>query len=70
MNQRTSDIIDAADQGHHSNIGNIKNPGLGWIIAYVFAAGFLGLMAVVPLRKVGPFEKICCYTCTYGEGLL
>ena len=53
MNQRTSDIVDAADQGQHSNLGDIKNPGLGWIIAYVFAAGFLGLMAVVPLRKVG-----------------
>ena len=53
MNQRTSDIVDAADQGQHSNLGDIKNPGLGWIIAYVFAASFLGLMAVVPLRKVG-----------------
>lgn len=31
---------------------NIKNPGLGWMIAFLFIVSFLGLFSVVPLRKV------------------
>ncbi|KAG5529866.1 hypothetical protein RHGRI_030294 [Rhododendron griersonianum] len=31
---------------------NIKNPGLGWMIAFLFIVSFLGLFSVVPLRKI------------------
>jgi hypothetical protein len=31
---------------------NIKNPGLGWMIGFLFIVSFLGLFSVVPLRKV------------------
>jgi hypothetical protein len=31
---------------------NIKNPGLGWMIGFLFIVSFLGLLSVVPLRKV------------------
>ncbi|KAJ0559789.1 putative oligopeptide transporter, OPT superfamily [Helianthus annuus] len=31
---------------------NIKNPSLGWIIAFLFTVSFIGLCSVVPLRKI------------------
>ncbi|KAL7223636.1 hypothetical protein ACSBR1_025147 [Camellia fascicularis] len=31
---------------------NIKNPTLGWMIAFLFVVSFLGLFSVVPLRKL------------------
>ena len=31
---------------------NIKNPELGWMIGFLFVVSFLGLLSVVPLRKV------------------
>ncbi|CAL5371470.1 unnamed protein product [Camellia sinensis] len=31
---------------------NIKNPTLGWMIAFLFVVSFLGLFSVVPLRKI------------------
>jgi hypothetical protein len=31
---------------------NIKNPGLGWMIGFLYIVSFLGLFSVVPLRKV------------------
>ncbi|KAF7129408.1 hypothetical protein RHSIM_Rhsim10G0187900 [Rhododendron simsii] len=31
---------------------NIKNPRLGWMIAFLFIVSFLGLFSVVPLRKI------------------
>lgn len=64
MDQRTSDIVNATGKGHADNSADIKNPSLGWIIAYVFAASFLGLVAVVPLRKI----LIIDYKLTYPSG--
>lgn len=31
---------------------NIKNPHVGWMIAFLFLVSFVGLFALVPLRKV------------------
>lgn len=31
---------------------NIKNPELGWIIGFLFLVSFVGLFALVPMRKV------------------
>lgn len=46
-----SDVI--AKQSPEANTPNdIKNPGLGWMIAFLFVVSFLGLFSVVPLRKV------------------
>jgi hypothetical protein len=30
----------------------VKDPSLGWMIAFLFVVSFLGLFSVVPLRKV------------------
>jgi len=31
---------------------NIKDPHLGWMIGFMFLVSFVGLFALVPLRKV------------------
>lgn len=33
---------------------NIKNPHIGWMIGFLFLVSFIGLFALVPLRKVNP----------------
>uniref|UniRef100_A0A0E0KSZ4 Uncharacterized protein n=1 Tax=Oryza punctata TaxID=4537 RepID=A0A0E0KSZ4_ORYPU len=43
---------------------NIKNPHLGWIIGFMFLVSFVGLFALVPMRKV----MIVDYKLTYPSG--
>ncbi|KAI4347367.1 hypothetical protein L6164_008183 [Bauhinia variegata] len=43
---------------------NIKNPGLGWYIGFLFVVSFLGLFSVVPLRKI----MIIDFKLTYPSG--
>ncbi|KAL6651068.1 hypothetical protein ACP70R_009993 [Stipagrostis hirtigluma subsp. patula] len=43
---------------------NIKNPHLGWMIGFMFLVSFVGLFALVPLRKV----MIVDYKLTYPSG--
>ncbi|XP_066346342.1 probable metal-nicotianamine transporter YSL10 isoform X1 [Miscanthus floridulus] len=43
---------------------NIKNPGLGWMIGFLFIVSFLGLFSVVPLRKI----MIIDYKLIYPSG--
>jgi OPT family oligopeptide transporter len=41
-----------------------KNPGLGWMIPFLFVVSFLGLFSVVPLRKI----MIIDFKLTYPSG--
>ncbi|KQJ83669.1 probable metal-nicotianamine transporter YSL12 [Brachypodium distachyon] len=43
---------------------NIKNPHVGWMIAFLFLVSFVGLFALVPLRKI----MIVDYKLTYPSG--
>ncbi|KAA8533357.1 hypothetical protein F0562_033110 [Nyssa sinensis] len=43
---------------------NIKNPSLGWMIAFLFIVSFLGLFSVLPLRKI----MIIDFKLTYPSG--
>ncbi|KAM3388323.1 hypothetical protein ACQJBY_010851 [Aegilops geniculata] len=43
---------------------NIKNPHLGWIIGFLFLVSFVGLFALVPMRKT----MIVDYKLTYPSG--
>ncbi|CAN4109761.1 unnamed protein product [Withania somnifera] len=46
-----SDVV--AKQSSEANAAdNIKNPSLGWMISFLFVVSFLGLLSVVPLRKI------------------
>ncbi|KAI6694334.1 hypothetical protein NL676_022044, partial [Syzygium grande] len=41
-----------ADQsGSNSGANDYKDPSLGWVFGFLFIVSFLGLLAVVPLRK-------------------
>ena len=46
-----SEVI-AKQTTEDNNPQNIKNPQLSWMIGFLFVVSFLGLFAVVPLRKV------------------
>lgn len=41
-----------------NNSENIKNPGVAWMIGFLFVVSFLGLFSVVPLRKVDRMKII------------
>lgn len=47
-----------------NNAQNIKNPSLSWMIGFLFTVSFLGLFAVVPLRKI----MIIDFKLTYPSG--
>nr|GME19577.1 probable metal-nicotianamine transporter YSL7 [Ipomoea batatas] len=47
-----------------NNSQNIKEPGLAWMIGYLFVVSFLGLFSVVPLRKI----MIIDFKLTYPSG--
>uniref|UniRef100_J3LZQ2 Uncharacterized protein n=2 Tax=Oryza brachyantha TaxID=4533 RepID=J3LZQ2_ORYBR len=43
---------------------NVKNPHIGWMIGFLFLVSFIGLFALVPLRKI----MIVDYKLTYPSG--
>ncbi|KAM0946904.1 putative oligopeptide transporter, OPT superfamily [Dioscorea sansibarensis] len=43
---------------------NVKNPQLGWMIGFLFLVSFIGLVSVVPLRKI----MIIDYKLVYPSG--
>ncbi|XP_050375782.1 probable metal-nicotianamine transporter YSL7 isoform X1 [Argentina anserina] len=49
---------------HSSDTADTKNPGLLWIIGFLFVVSFLGLFSVVPLRKI----MIIDFKLTYPSG--
>ncbi|OIW03570.1 hypothetical protein TanjilG_30990 [Lupinus angustifolius] len=47
-----------------SDTSDFKDPKLGWIIAFLFVVSFLGLLSIVPLRKI----MIIDFKLTYPSG--
>ncbi|KAK4488392.1 hypothetical protein RD792_004155 [Penstemon davidsonii] len=45
--------------------GSYREPGLDWMIAFLFASSFVGILAIVPLRKI----MIIDYKLTYPSGI-
>ncbi|KAL2320328.1 hypothetical protein Fmac_029297 [Flemingia macrophylla] len=62
MDQRTYELIGPDYRGNRAE--DVKNPGLGWMMGFIFVVGFLGLFSLVPLRKV----MILDYKLTYPSG--
>ncbi|CAL5030925.1 unnamed protein product [Urochloa decumbens] len=54
----------AGQAAEENNAGNVKEPSLGWMIGFLFLVSFVGLFALVPLRKV----MIVDYKLTYPSG--
>ncbi|KAK4757118.1 hypothetical protein SAY87_007245 [Trapa incisa] len=62
MDERTYQLIGSDYPGNRAQ--DVKNPGLGWMIGFMFVVSFLGLFSLVPLRKV----MIMDYKLTYPSG--
>ena len=50
MDETSYNLIGSSDSGNL--VQDVKNPSLGWIIAFVFTVSFVGIFSLVPLRKV------------------
>lgn len=50
MDERTYQLIGVDYPGNRAE--DVLNPGLGWMIGFLFVVSFLGLFSLVPLRKV------------------
>nr|XP_010943908.1 probable metal-nicotianamine transporter YSL12 [Elaeis guineensis] len=59
MSERIANQATEAD-----NAQNVKDPGLGWMIGFLFVVSFLGLFSLVPLRKI----MIIDYKLIYPSG--
>ncbi|KAH1194060.1 putative metal-nicotianamine transporter YSL6 [Glycine max] len=50
MDERTYELIGPDYPGNRAE--DVKDPGLGWMMGFMFVVSFLGLFSLVPLRKV------------------
>ncbi|KAI5066981.1 hypothetical protein GOP47_0017509 [Adiantum capillus-veneris] len=64
LDSKTYNIINNRNNDTHDSTEDIKDPHLSWIIGFMFSVSFLGLLAVVPLRKI----MIIDYKLTYPSG--
>ncbi|OAE28984.1 hypothetical protein AXG93_3036s1110 [Marchantia polymorpha subsp. ruderalis] len=62
MDQKTYEILGLDYPGNSAE--DVKNPSLGWMIAFLFTVSFVGLLALVPLRKI----MVIDYALTYPSG--
>lgn len=62
LNKRTYEQAGVDTEGNVP--GSYKEPGLDWMIGFLFVASFVGLLALVPLRKI----MIIDYKLTYPSG--
>lgn len=62
LNKRTYEQAGVDTQGNEP--GSYKEPGLEWMIGFLFVVSFVGLLALVPLRKI----MIIDYKLTYPSG--
>ncbi|KAK4277603.1 hypothetical protein QN277_015577 [Acacia crassicarpa] len=62
LNRRTYEQAGVDTEGN--TLASTKEPGLGWMTGFLFATSFVGLFALVPLRKI----MIIDYKLTYPSG--
>ncbi|KAJ4959218.1 hypothetical protein NE237_026329 [Protea cynaroides] len=62
LNKKTYELAGVNTEGN--NPGSYKEPGLGWMTGYLFVSAFVGLLALVPLRKI----MIIDYKLIYPSG--
>ncbi|KAL3524439.1 hypothetical protein ACH5RR_017273 [Cinchona calisaya] len=62
LNKRTYEQAGVDTEGNVP--GSYKEPGLDWMIGFLFVVSFVGLLALVPLRKI----MIIDYKLTYPSG--
>lgn len=63
LNKKTYDLTGGAStEGNQA--GSYKEPAIGWMTAFLFVTSFVGLLILVPLRKI----LILDYNLTYPSG--
>ncbi|KAJ0964255.1 hypothetical protein J5N97_029377 [Dioscorea zingiberensis] len=62
LNKKTYELAGVDMEGNTP--GSHKEPGIGWMTGYLFTVCFVGLLALVPLRKI----MIIDYKLTYPSG--
>ncbi|XP_022723011.1 metal-nicotianamine transporter YSL3-like [Durio zibethinus] len=62
LNRKTYEQAGVDSEGN--NPGSIKEPGIGWMMGFLFVSCFVGLLALVPLRKI----MIIDYKLAYPSG--
>ncbi|KAH7659593.1 Oligopeptide transporter OPT protein [Dioscorea alata] len=62
LNKKTYDQAGVDTEGNVP--GSYKEPGIGWMTGFLFAVSFVGIFALVPLRKI----MIIDYKLTYPSG--
>ncbi|KAG6400681.1 hypothetical protein SASPL_137523 [Salvia splendens] len=62
MDEKTYKLIGEDYPGNRAE--DVKNPGLFWMMGFIFVVSFLGLFSLVPLRKV----MVLDYKLTYPSG--
>ncbi|KAF5184573.1 Metal-nicotianamine transporter like [Thalictrum thalictroides] len=62
LNKNTYELVGADTEGNTP--GSYKEPGIGWMTGFLFVTSFVGLLALVPLRKI----MIIDYKLTYPSG--
>ncbi|KAL6581581.1 Metal-nicotianamine transporter ysl3 [Orobanche minor] len=62
LNKRTYELAGVDTEGNPP--GSYKEPGLDWMIGFLFVVSFVGLLALVPLRKI----MIIDYKLPYPSG--
>ncbi|XP_073016481.1 metal-nicotianamine transporter YSL3-like isoform X1 [Primulina eburnea] len=62
LNKRTYEQVGVDTEGNSP--GSYKEPGLDWMIGFLFVVSFVGLLALVPLRKI----MIIDYNLPYPSG--
>ncbi|KAL1547391.1 putative metal-nicotianamine transporter ysl6 [Salvia divinorum] len=62
MDEKTYKLIGEDYPGNRAE--DVKNPGLLWMMGFIFVVSFLGLFSLVPLRKV----MVLDYKLTYPSG--
>ncbi|KAH7538292.1 metal-nicotianamine transporter YSL3 [Ziziphus jujuba] len=62
LNRKTYELAGVDTEGNTP--GSTKEPGVGWMTGFLFVSCFVGLLALVPLRKI----MIIDYKLTYPSG--
>ncbi|XP_044461801.1 metal-nicotianamine transporter YSL2-like [Mangifera indica] len=62
LNRKTYEQAGVDTEGNNPN--SVKEPGVGWMTGFLFVSSFVGILALVPLRKI----MIIDYKLTYPSG--
>ncbi|XP_028790726.1 metal-nicotianamine transporter YSL3 isoform X1 [Neltuma alba] len=57
LNRKTYEQVGVETEGNTP--GSTKEPGIGWMTGFLFVTSFVGLLALVPLRKVVSLCNLC-----------